>query len=53
VPDARLKIGFALYEQQNFAEARTMLTGVQNDYPGRSAAVLARKRLQKMDADGQ
>jgi len=53
VPDARLKIGFALYEQQNFSEARDILTGVQNDYPGRSAAVLARKRLQKMDRDGQ
>ena len=53
VPDARLKIGFALYEQQNFGEARDILTGVQNDYPGRSAAVLARKRLQKMDREGQ
>ena len=53
VPDARLKIGFALYEQQRFAEARDILVGVQNDYPGRSAAVLARKRLQKMDRDGQ
>jgi len=53
VPDARLKIGFALYEQQRYGEARTLLTGVQDDYPGRSAAVLARKRLQKMDRDGQ
>ncbi len=53
VPDARLKIGFALYEQQRFAEAREVLTGVQDDYPGRSAAVLARKRLQKMDREGR
>jgi len=53
VPDARLKIGFALYEQGRFGEARNILTGVQNDYPGRSAAVLARKRLQKMDRDGR
>jgi len=53
VPDARLKIGFALYEQGRFGEARNILTEVQNDYPGRSAAVLARKRLQKMDRDGQ
>lgn len=52
VPDARLKIGFALYEQQNYSEARAILTGVQDDYPGRSAAVLARKRLQKMNRDG-
>jgi tol-pal system protein YbgF len=53
VPDARLKIGFALYEKQDYAQARAILTGVQNDYPGRSAAVLARKRLQKMDREGQ
>ncbi len=53
VPDARLKVGFALYEQQRFTEARQVLTGVQNDYPGRSAAVLARKRLQKMDREGR
>ncbi len=53
VPDARLKIGFALYEQQRYLEARQVLTGVQNDYPGRSAAVLARKRLQKMDREGR
>ncbi len=52
VPDARLKIGFALYEQGEYQQARTILTGVQEDYPGRSAAVLARKRLQKMDREG-
>ncbi len=53
VPDARLKIGFALYEKQDFAQARSVLTAVQDDYPGRSASVLARKRLQKMDREGQ
>ncbi len=53
VPDARLKIGFALYEQKNYREARVILTGVQDDYPGRSAAVLARKRLQQMDREGR
>lgn len=53
VPDSRLKIGYALYEQQRFGEARQVLTGVTNDYPGRSAAVLARKRLQQMDREGQ
>ena len=52
VPDARLKIGFALFEQELFNDARQILTGVQNDYPGRSAAVLARKRLQQMDREG-
>ena len=52
VPDARLKIGFALYEQQQYEQARAILTAVQDDYPGRSASVLARKRLQKMDREG-
>ncbi|MBX2881218.1 MAG: tol-pal system protein YbgF [Granulosicoccus sp.] len=53
VPDARLKIGFSLYEKQEFDRARTILTSVQDDYPGRSASVLARKRLQKMDREGR
>jgi len=53
VPDARLKIGYSLYEQASFGEAREVLTAVQNDYPGRSASVLARKRLQKMDREGK
>ena len=52
IPDARLKIGFALYEQQQYPQARAILTGVQDDYPGRSASVLARKRLQRMDREG-
>ena len=52
IPDARLKIGFALYEQQQYDQARAILTGVQDDYPGRSASVLARKRLQRMDREG-
>jgi len=50
-PDARLKIGFSLYEQGDFVAARQVLTDVQNDYPGRSASVLARKRLQKMNRE--
>lgn len=53
VPDSRLKIGYALYEQQRFGEAKLVLTGVTDDYPGRSAAVLARKRLQQMSREGQ
>ena len=52
VPDSRLKIGYALYEQGSYIEARNVLTAVQNDYAGRSASVLARKRLQKMNRDG-
>ena len=51
VPDARLKIGYSMYEQGDYANARQVLTGVQNDYPGRSASVLARKRLQEMNRE--
>jgi len=53
VSDSRLKIGYSLYEQQRFGEARQVLLAVTNDFPGRSAAVLARKRLQQMTRDGQ
>ena len=52
VPDARLKIGFAFFEQRQYKNARNALSAVQQDYPGRSAAVLARKRLQDMNARG-
>lgn len=52
VPDAQLKIGFALYEQGDFATARGVLESVRDSFPGRSASVLARKRLQKMDREG-
>ena len=53
VPDARLKIGYSLYEQGEYGPARGILTAVQDEYPGRSAAVLARKRLQQMDREGR
>jgi len=53
VSDSRLKIGYTLYEQQRFGEAKQVLVAVTNDYPGRSAAVLARKRLQQMEREGQ
>lgn len=52
VPDAKLKIAYALYEQSRFRDARSMLNTVVSDYDGRAAAVLARKRLNEMDASG-
>lgn len=52
VPDARLKIGYALYEQQRYQEARRVLMAVSEHYPGRSAAVLAEKRLRDMQSQG-
>lgn len=53
VPDAQLKIGFSLYEQGEFAAARQILESVRDRFEGRSAAVLARKRLQLMDREGR
>lgn len=52
VPDAKLKIAFALYEQSRFQDARAMLESVSTDYSGRAAAVLAKKRLDEMDQRG-
>ncbi len=52
VPDAKLKIAFALYEQNKFEESRGVLDSVAKDYPGTSAARLAKKRLQAMSAEG-
>jgi len=53
VPDARLKIAYALYEQQRYTESRAELAAVVKDYPGRAAGTLASKRLAEMDAKGQ
>lgn len=52
VPDAKLKIGYSLYEQSRYGDARAILTSVVSDYDGRAASVLARKRLNEMDANG-
>lgn len=52
VPDARLKIAYALFEQERYAESRAELNGVITDYPGRAAGTLAAKRLAEMDSKG-
>ncbi len=53
VADARLKIAFAHYEQERYADARNQLQRVVSIHPGRSAAELAQQRLAAMDAAGQ
>lgn len=52
VPDARLKIAFSYYENGDYSQARLLLDQIRQDYPGRSAAVLARKRLLEMNQAG-
>lgn len=49
VPDARVKTGYAQFQLEQYAQARSTLNRVVEDYPGRTAAILARKQLQKMD----
>ncbi len=52
VPDAKLKIAFALFEQEKFDESRTELEALIENYPETSAARLATKRLKSMSAEG-
>lgn len=52
VQDALLKIGFSYYELKQWPEARANLQRLVNTYPDSTAAKLARKRLDQMDADG-
>jgi tol-pal system protein YbgF len=49
VPDALLKLGYIEIDQKNQAKAREYLTRVTTDYPRSPAALLASKKLLKLD----
>ena len=49
VPDALLKLGYIEIDQKNMAKAREYLTRVTTDYPKSPAALLAGKKLLKLD----
>ncbi|MDD5321133.1 MAG: tol-pal system protein YbgF [Methylococcales bacterium] len=49
VPDAILKLGYIEVEQKNLAKAREYLTRVTAEYPNTPAAMLATKKLLKLD----
>ena len=49
VPDALLKLGYIEIDQKNMAKAREYLTRVTTDYPTSPAALLAAKKLLKLD----
>lgn len=49
VPDALLKLGYLEIEQKNPAKAREYLTRVTTEYPKSPAALLAEKKLLKLD----
>lgn len=53
VPDAKLKIAYALFEQEQFEESRKVLSSLINDHRSSSAARLATRRLNAMNAEGQ
>ena len=52
VADSRLKLGFILYEQQNWKAARSELEAVVSAYPTSTAARLANDRLARMKKEG-
>jgi tol-pal system protein YbgF len=49
VPDALLKLGYMEIEQKNTEKAREYLTRVTTEYPKSPAALLATKKLLKLD----
>jgi len=49
VPDALLKLGYIEIDQKNMVKAREYLTRVTADYPKSPAALLAEKKLLKLD----
>lgn len=49
VPDALLKLGYIEIDQKNLVKAREYLTRVTTDYPKSPAALLAGKKLLKLD----
>lgn len=53
VPDAKLKIAYALFEQEQFEESRKVLESLMNEHSSSSAARLAKRRLSAMNAEGQ
>lgn len=50
VPDALLKLGYIEIDQNNMTKAREYLTRVTTDYPKSPAALLASKKLLKLEA---
>ncbi len=53
LPDAKLKIAYAHYEQNQFEESRAVLEDLVQNHPASSAARLAKRRLKSMAAEGQ
>lgn len=52
-PEAMLKIGYIHYDKEDFETARGYLNEVIDKFPASRSAFSARRRLSKMDRDGQ
>ena len=51
-PEAMLKIGYIYYDQQNYEQAQSYLLEVIDRFPASRSAFSARRRLDKMERDG-
>ena len=51
-PEAMLKIGYIYYDQQNYEQAQNYLLEVIDRFPASRSAFSARRRLDKMERDG-
>lgn len=52
VPDAILKIAYIRYDHQAWTETRLLLEKLLREYPNTTAAMLAKKRLNRMEREG-
>lgn len=52
VQDAMLKLGYTFYELKQYPQARDMLSQLQKNFPGSTAARLAQQREQRMNKEG-
>jgi tol-pal system protein YbgF len=52
IPDAKLKMGYTLYELGQWQKSREVLINIMTTYPKSSFALLAEKRVQRLTQEG-
>jgi tol-pal system protein YbgF len=52
IPDAKLKMGYTLYELGQWQKSREVLVNIMTTYPNSSFALLAEKRVQRLTQEG-
>ena len=53
VADAKLKVGFCLFNIKKWKEARIIFNDIVKDYPTTSLSKLASQKIQRMDIEGR